>query len=240
MKALRDAAAVLFASLAVGAAADTLTVMPARPSAGEEVEILIGAENSCGPPAFVTTQVYVEALSGTPVIAITTQLRSDVDCAALTTTPIRSLLTLPRGGSYRVDFQRMTPSILRPIQALGPVSVADEIPPAEPAFRNLSGLWWDPTRPGRGLDVSQGESGRLFVFWYTYGEDRAGTWLSLSSGRWISPTEYRGLVYRAHRDNFRVTAYQAYAPLTLRVSSADRLEFRLGDASPQILDRYRF
>jgi hypothetical protein len=70
-----------------------------------------------------------------------------------------------------------------------------------PQFTGLSGNWFDPASSGTGVFLIQGETGRLFAAWFSYGPPADGNfsaqplWLVMPAGQWITPTRYRGLVY---------------------------------------------
>jgi hypothetical protein len=74
--------------------------------------------------------------------------------------------------------------------------------PATPAFTRLSGNWFDPAGPGRGLNIVQGASGALMVLWLDHGipptyepqAPQAPSWLVMPSGQWTTPTTFRGLL----------------------------------------------
>jgi hypothetical protein len=82
-----------------------------------------------------------------------------------------------------------------------------------PQRRDLSGNWFNPTEDGWGLNIVQGDSGKLFVAWMMYRPARDpispayhlgyatipglgnSLWLAVPDGRWITPTTWRGLAY---------------------------------------------
>ena len=85
----------------------------------------------------------------------------------------------------------------RPVLSAGTI-VVQGAAPAEPAFRNLDGNWFDPAEPGWGVNLVQGDSGKLFAIWFMHVPDTEAVrsrpqWLVVSDGRWITPTLYRGV-----------------------------------------------
>ena len=76
---------------------------------------------------------------------------------------------------------------------------------AAPAHTNLSGNWFDPAAPGRGLNIVQGASGKLLVVWLDHGltfRDFSGlpstpNWFVIPSGQWIAANKFRGILYRS-------------------------------------------
>lgn len=110
--------------------------------------------------------------------------------------------------SYEVTNNPTRPTIGP--ERLGTLTVAPQDVPATPAYRKLSGNWFDPAAPGTGVNLVQGQSGALFVAWLThppldtfdYSSFANGTqtlafggWYVMSEGRWISPTVFRGPLF---------------------------------------------
>lgn len=103
-------------------------------------------------------------------------------------------------GTYQVVQEGWGFSTFRRVQ--GSVTVSAGVQ-AVPAFTGLSGNWFDPAGPGRGLNIVQGASGALFVLWLDHGippnwdfpAPHSPSWLVMPSGRWITPTTFRGLLY---------------------------------------------
>jgi hypothetical protein len=124
---------------------------------------------------------------------------------------------------------------------LGSVTVGPPIVPAAPAYRNLTGLWWAPDEPGWALNITQGDSGQLFALWYIYRpvesinsdttSPATSVWLSMSSGIWRTPTEFRGVLYESAGTSVNLPYNGAQLNLfgagvaTIRALSADRIEF---------------
>ena len=112
------------------------------------------------------------------------------------------------------------------------VTVGPAPPAAEPSYRGLDGNWFDPSRPGWGTNLVQGDSGALFAVWLTYrpfdqrsGDGGQPLWLVMPSGRWITSSTFRGILYSARGPvmgaSFDPTAVQpaAIGAATLAFSS---------------------
>ena len=104
-------------------------------------------------------------------------------------------------GTYGASFT--DPAYFSRTYPMGSVTVRDAGPAASPQFRGLSGNWFDPAQSGWGVNLVQGNSGALFAAWMAYTIDYslpAGSsgkpfWVVMSSGRWLTPTKFRGLFY---------------------------------------------
>ena len=88
---------------------------------------------------------------------------------------------------------------------------ASVAPPAiaAPQHRGLDGNWFDPQQAGWGMNLVQSPSGALFGVWLGYRATflqpgysqefdvtvKDNEWLVMSAGRWVSPTQFRGLLY---------------------------------------------
>ena len=140
-------------------------------------------------------------------------------------------------GTYDVGVQIDYPD--RGFQRAGTLVVAPA-PAATPAHRGLSGNWFDPAGPGRGLNIVQGVSGALMVVWLDHGSDiffttpntlQEPSWQVVPSGRWVTPTLYRGHLYRAvgspanHPWNPDAQLSQPSGFVSLRFVSATELVF---------------
>lgn len=75
------------------------------------------------------------------------------------------------------------------------------MPPAAPGQvrprENFSGLYWNPQKPGRALDVAQDpRTHALLAVWYTYDPGQAPTFIAFQCDRWSGPTVCLGTFYR--------------------------------------------
>jgi hypothetical protein len=91
-----------------------------------------------------------------------------------------------------------------------------------PQFTGLGGNWFDPASSGTGVNVIQGESGKLFAVWFTYspfashGPAAEPVWLVMPAGQWITPTKFRGVMYLTAGSGMN----QDWLPNELRVTPA--------------------
>ena len=61
--------------------------------------------------------------------------------------------------------------------------------------RIYTGLWWNPSESGWGLNLTQHASNVIFGVWYTYESDGTATWYVMPGGSWTSSTTYSGALY---------------------------------------------
>jgi len=62
---------------------------------------------------------------------------------------------------------------------------------------NLSGLYWNPQRPGRGMSITQDPlTQNLFAVWYIYDQARQPTFYTFQCEGWRSERSCRGKIYR--------------------------------------------
>lgn len=90
---------------------------------------------------------------------------------------------------------------------------------------NISGLYWNPQRPGRGMSITQDPlTQNVFGVWYIYDEDREPTFYTFQCEGWVLARACAGRVYR-------VTG-QFYGDLTLpsTYEATDVGNFTLGCA----------
>jgi hypothetical protein len=104
-------------------------------------------------------------------------------------------------GRYIADLRLSTGVLGSP----GVVTVAPG-EAASPARRDLTGNWFNRDEPGWGLNIVQGDSGKLFIAWVMYSPtDNSsasysfvtyGHWLIVPDGRWLTPTTWRGVAFQ--------------------------------------------
>ena len=112
-------------------------------------------------------------------------------------------------GRYLADFRLSTGTI-----GTGPVVTVVPGTPAQPARRDVTGNWFDPAESGWGLNIVQGESGKLFIAWMTYRPQGRSHWLVVSDGRWITPTTWRGIAHQTRNVPFDAAAAASQLQVT--------------------------
>lgn len=79
-------------------------------------------------------------------------------------------------------------------------TVAPMPDPAQGTIRpiiNVSGLYWNPRRPGRGMSITQDPlTQNLFAVWYIYDQARQPTFYTFQCEGWSQSRGCRGTVYR--------------------------------------------
>lgn len=87
---------------------------------------------------------------------------------------------------------------------IGQVTIGPSFGDPVPQFRGLSASWYNAAESGWGVNMIEGDSGRqLFAVWFDHGNpmtadsptNAKGSWLVMPSGRWITPTTFRGVLY---------------------------------------------
>lgn len=214
-----------------------LRVLPQNPAAGEDFVIQVTGTTPSSPVFHLRT---TSSVSGSTIL-LSSELDTN-DFSVPGAYRAGAVVNVPVPGTYQLDMEARSTGpggATYPRRTIGSVTVGPAITPAAPQFRGLTGLWWTPAEPGMGVSVTQAESGQLFVVWFTYrpstaneSASREGLWLVLSSGKWISPTDYRGILYEARgtpaNRPFAASAGSLfpYGFATLRVPSADRIELQ--------------
>lgn len=214
--------AALLAFCATGAQAQQWRTFPAAPAAGEPFVVQY---DGFGPGQYVLNASSGQ-VQGSSIVLTADLSGSDFATAGF---PYRAsaVVTVPQPGAYALSLVRHVNVVTLPAQDLGTVSVVTAQGPSEPAYRNLSGNWFDPSQSGWGVNLVQGDSGKLLAAWLTYSPDAAGSttprpnrWLIVPDGRWISPTEFRGIVYDA-RGTPLTTAFDAARLMAVPVGMVD-------------------
>lgn len=202
--------------------------MPAAPSAGEP--FVVQYDGPGGGQVSVTGSSA--QLQGSSLV-----LRIDLAGSFFATAgfPIRgsAVAVVPDAGSYMFSMIRAFAVPDSPV-TLGTIAIGPSVGPAAPAFRNLSGNWFDPAQSGSGFNIVQGDSGQLFAVWLTYAPEdpptgttgQPGRWLVMPAGRWISPTEFRGILY----DTTGPSISASFDPSLLAVVPVGFADLRFADA----------
>ena len=191
--------ACALALLALGASAQQpWRVYPPTPAAGEPFIVQYEGTTPGGPTTVRSATVSVQGSTLTYSVEITENDFS-VPGAYRASSVVRGLAA----GQYQVLLKRRGGFGGEFTSVLGTIQVAASQGPSQPAFRGLSGNWFDPGESGWGMNIVQGESGALFAVWLTYMplpsfetvSRQTGMWLVMPEGRWVSPTQFRGLLY---------------------------------------------
>ena len=205
-------------------------VYPPVPTAGEPFVIQYEAATGQGPD-FVR-RASVTQQGATLVYDI------DVETAGFSAGGAYRASTVVPGltaGQYQVVVQSRVDSASGPAVPLGTISIAPAQGPAAAAYAGLSGNWFDPNESGWGMNIVQGDSGALFAVWLTYlpifegdaGGRKDGMWLVMPAGRWISPTQFRGLLYATSG----TAASRPFKPGDLAVTPAGYVSLELSSAT---------
>jgi hypothetical protein len=260
---VRALAALATFLAACSLSAQALTTIPAQPRAGEEFLIVFETDAPFSPVYAVDAPVDVVDGNMTVRQRLAHQLipgdskivaGASVAGANPGTYAVNVVTTYcPPNGGFCIGFGRSsTPA--------GTVSVGPTLAATTPQFAGLDGLWYREDQPGWGLTLAQGASGKLFVVWYTYEGGASGSnapttaaWFTMTGGRWISPTEYRGILYASHGTSASQERFlsigQFLTPVgvaTLKFASAGSVQFSVEGvqpspyATPVTLVKYRF
>lgn len=260
--ALRRAVAILGLGLlaAVHASAQSVRTIPAQPRAQEDFLVVYGV--GIGVP-----QRMFSSRATTTAGRIDVQARVEGGDSLGKTLDVLTIANVPAAGSYAVNAattymsfgETADYSASAASQPLGTITVAAATPAATPQWRTLSGLYLRADEPGWGLHVAQTASGKLFATWYTYDDDYSagnGTapsvWYAVSSGKWISPREFRGVLHDAtgvpagYPYESRHASVRPAGVATFRFLDEDRVAMSIEFAQasrfqvPQTLTRFRF
>ncbi len=234
----RACGAALLASLALGAHAQApLQVFPTNFDlhAGEDFVVQFNGNTGSSP-------ALVEATSSS-VSGQTLTLHVDVREFGFAVGAVYRagvVANVPFAGIYSVTLERGSGVGVQRAENVTTLTVGSARAPASPQFRNLSGLWWNPNESGTGASITQADSGQLFLVWYAHrpiigsggleGTRTQPYWLAMSTGKWISPTEYRGVLHEtraAGLNNAYVASEARTFPkgmATLRFLAPDRVE----------------
>ena len=173
-------------------------IYPPTPAAGEPFVIQYEGTTPGGPTRVRSAVVSVQGSTLTYDVEIT-----ENDFAVPASFRASTVVPGLAAGQYQVVLKRAG-GFGGPIASiLGSIQVTAAQGPAQPAFRGLSGNWFDPDESGWGMNIVQGDSGALFAAWLTYlpvlpsesFTQRSGMWLVMPEGRWISATQFRGILY---------------------------------------------
>lgn len=173
-------------------------ILPSSPSAGEPFVVQYEAYTASSPAWVHRASVEVQGSVVTYTV-IATEAGFSVPGFYRASSVVPGL----EAGQYELRLRRPIPAGLSET-TLGTFAVGAPTGEPSPQYASLSGNWFHPEESGWGVNLIQGDSGKLFAFWLGYqpvvGNDppaREPTWLVMSDGRWLSPTHYRGILYES-------------------------------------------
>ena len=194
LRACRVLALLGFLASSAGAA-NLVGVYPASPVAGEQFVFIVGG-NTSSSPAMVTSQSL--SIEGTSLV-----LSISVDSLGFSVGGFWDAPATVNGlpaGTYQIVAKVNEASQVALPAVVGSVTVQPSSSPSAPAFTGLSSNWFSDDESGWGANVIQGDSGQLFAVWLTYAPQCLGPfprniWFVMPTGKWVSPSEFRGLLY---------------------------------------------
>jgi len=242
-------------SLVLAAAAATTThaqlrTYPASPRAGQEFVVQIAATGGCGAASPVRGEV-----EGT-VISLVYEEAGACFPTRPPEPPVNVVVRVPTAGSYLVRERGQYQGRVSVSREHGQITVQAASNATRPAH-SLAGVWNMPSEPGWGVNIAEGDSGQLFVTWFTYGRFISGTralasWYVASSGSWTATNEFsapfywtQGPVLGGAFDPAQVRLLPI-GQMTITVHSPDSITFSVEghDGQPlqvaRVLDRFRF
>jgi hypothetical protein len=183
------AAAILAAT---SHSAGALTSLPAQPRAGQDFLLHFEGSLDCGISA--STHAGVATVSGS---TITVTYPTGNICGLIQPgLYVNAAVPGLAAGSYAVVEKSSSSGSTR---NSGTITVL----PSTAVTRvstSLAGLWYVPEAPGWGINIAEGQSGQLFVTWFTYASGNDGAliggpvWSFTSGGQWVTPTQFTGVL----------------------------------------------
>ena len=208
---------IAFAAFAAFAAS---SLVPARPTAFETVNLRMTVDSCAFAPATVRVAMAAN------VLRVTQRLNN---CFAPGTPQVADvrLGALP-SGDYRVEVYATTEPTGTPVEALSfavrdPAEIAIFPPPPRP-LTDYSGLWFNASDPGWGLSLHQGATHTVFGLLFAYNGGGQPEWYSLQDGHWTSHTTWTASVYRTTGAPFLANLPNA-APLQYAPVGSATLDF---------------
>jgi hypothetical protein len=186
----RSIVAGLVGCLASAASAAT-NIYPAEPVTGQDFVVELTTFASCSP------QDAKAQVSGTTIFLDYTSDTAGCDFAVLPPRPpLAFVVRASSAGTYDLVDRAFSggTSTSRPD---GQVTIKAAGSKARPSF-SLAGLWWVPSQPGWALNISEGDSGQLFLVWYTYSSSDSTSatgnpfWFFASGGQWNDGNRFTG------------------------------------------------
>jgi hypothetical protein len=110
---------------------------------------------------------------------------------------------------------------------MGPVTLsvaaasggAGTSPAAASGAINVQGLWWQPSEPGWGMNLSH-QGTTVFATWFTYDAQGNGQWLVMSSGERTGENQYYGALYRTTGPSYQKAGYDTSSVRYTQVGNA--------------------
>ena len=243
------AAAGTAAGQALAQTADAWRRIPTNPIAGEEFVIQVLGPTSGNVPAFArgTTRVtgntvVINTDLGAPPAMIPSPAPQYFSTAAV---------TLPAVDLYTAVRETRDGSVTY-VETLGTFPVAPPRPAATPLYRTLSGTYFSDDEVGSGVNIIQSATGQLFSAWFTYRpsptQPAESLWLTVPTGKWVSTTEFRGVLYETRGTTLDVAfdparfAARPVGVVTLRFVSATEVDFEAQlslDASFELITKQK-
>jgi hypothetical protein len=93
------------------------------------------------------------------------------------------------------------------VGVVGPITVTvSSATAAAGSTYNVQGLWWQPSEPGWGVNLTQ-QGGVIFATWFTYDAQGKGTWLVMSRGERSGENAWSGALHRTSGPSYDATSY---------------------------------
>jgi hypothetical protein len=228
---------------AAAVAEDRLAIVPERPVAGEPFVIEhLGESRQSLPYLKQRSTVTVNGLDVTLALDFSGPAVSAPKFPGPFDPPSKTYLAqqvavVPAAGTYRLN--RMLPG--GQPEALAALLVDPPRAAATPQWTNLSGNFFAPDENGAGVNVIQGASGQVFAILFTYGfqsfvfspPGSLPTTYVVSGGKWISPVEFRGVMYETYGTPIGVAPYD---PARFSLHPVGLMTLRFSDRNAVDLD----
>ena len=247
MRATLSCALLFVAALAsADASAHTFTASPPDPTAGEELLLSVDMAFGSSVKSLVSAearvdgvQIIVTATIAGPDFAVGSSVHAAVATPGLEAGAYEVFLVVRQVVAGTSDL------VISPPVFLGRVFVASSAA-ATPLYSGLNGNWFDTGSPGWGANIVQGISRALFAGWFdyeprfssdaTFADPQDGTWRVMTSGKWITPTLFRGVVYTTRGTPSNL----AWNPASLQVAAAGYLTLTFSSGTQALFEAQSF
>lgn len=197
--ATRFSFGILGCVVAMHATSQTIQISPSTPRALDTIRVrapeIFNDASSANQTAYNTIngRLTTTTMSGNKVTINVVVSKSDFALRP------SAVIDMPIGqfpaGTYHVEVVRSEPDG-NSFGVVGSSTFVVQPRISSDPIWSHSDLWWDPEESGWGLNVMHHGLGRIFATWFVYGSERKATWYVVSDGSWVTPLEYRGIVYR--------------------------------------------